>query len=85
MERSKQNTIAGRRKGRVRETSWIRIIQLDLGIGIIPEKTIIQIQREGKKRSEALVFLFKEIYLWKHMILAEPVQPSSRAPSDQLN
>ena len=43
------DTIDGRRRGRVRETNWIRIIQLDLEIGVIPEKTIIHIQRERER------------------------------------
>ena len=52
-------------------------------IGVIPEKTITHIQREreGEERSEALVFLFKGIYLCQHMILAEPVQSSSQTPA----
>ena len=83
------DTIDGRRRGRVRETNWIRIIQLDLEIGVIPEKTIIHIQRErereGEERSEALVFLFKKIYLCQHMILAEPVQSSSQTPAANID
>ena len=43
------DTIDGRRRGRVRETNWIRIIQLDLEIGVIPEKTIIHIHRERER------------------------------------
>ena len=41
-------------------------------------------EREGEERSEALVFLFKKIYLCQHMILAEPVQSSSQTPAANL-
>ena len=53
------DTIDGRRRGRVRETNWIRIIQLDLEIGVIPEKTITYIQREREREREK-----KEVKLW---------------------